>query len=341
MNSVYINGVGILSRCAKDVQELKNVYAQKEISYEEGKLDFSTVVPASKLRRASRYNKMLVAVAEQAKIDAGFTEEMDKSRIGTIISSGFGAVESNIQFSDSVAKKNPALCSPTVFSGTVPNSCVGQLCILNGYKGVSTILMGGDVFEYSSLLLNTQKADKIFCGSIEEYSEELTQSVSGMGVLKKEQIAEGCSIMLMQTERTAETYCKLSKFGSASFGKSPYIYELEKGTMELVIEDSVEMACEKKKPDVVFTSANGSYFDDIELSALKKIFGDDVIYISPKELFGETFGSAYAMSMALAAVSLKNNVLPYKTGKYIENVSSILVTGIDTVGNYMCTWAEV
>ena len=340
MNSVYINGIGVLSRCAKNVQELENICAQKEIVCEEGKLDFSTTVPSSKLRRASRYNKLLVAAAEQAKIDGALPEDTDKYRIGTIISSGYGAVESNIQFSDSVAKKNPALCSPTVFSGTVPNACVGQLCILNGYKGVSTILMGGDIFEYTSLLLNTQKADVVFCGSIEEYSEELVESVDKMGILGKDQIAEGCAVLLMEREKNDNTYCKLSEFGSASFGKSPYIYSIEEKVLQATIEDAVKMACKDKKPDVVFTSANGSSFDDVELSVLKKIFGEDIVYITPKKWFGETFGSGYALSLSLGAIVLKKNMLPYEIERRIEKLSNILVTGIDGMGNYMCAWLE-
>ena len=104
-------------------------------------LDFPSDVPSAKLRRCSRYSKLAAAAADFARKDGHIPDDIDGTRVGTIISTGFGASENNIQFSDSVVKGDPALCSPTVFSGTVPNSCVGQICIVNGYKGVSTVLM--------------------------------------------------------------------------------------------------------------------------------------------------------------------------------------------------------
>ena len=98
--------------------------------------------PPSKVRRAPRYVKMAVAAAAQAIADAHVGE--DPACIGTIFSTGYGPVESNVTFADSVAEGVPALVSPTVFSYTVPNSCLGQVCIVNGFQGSSTLLIGGE-----------------------------------------------------------------------------------------------------------------------------------------------------------------------------------------------------
>lgn len=333
MRPVYIDGIGIISRCAKSAEDLTAIVNDDEISYENGKLEFVSNIPPSKLRRCSRYSKLAAAAADNARIDADISDDTDKHRIGTIFSTGYGAVENNIAFSDSVIKGDPQKCSPTIFSGTVPNSCVGQVCILNGYKGVSTVLMGGDPLEYSALLLTNQKADVIFFGSVEEYSEELFKSVSSYEAAQGCELSEGTAIMALKAEKNGSSYCEVSDFASVSLSEYPYVHRLDESCAEMITNTIGRFSSDA--PDVVFTSENGTYFDSIERCALKKVFAGDTVFAAPKKLFGETLGSGYMLSTALASVVLKQRKLPAALGKK-ENVSSILVTGIDTVGNYCC-----
>lgn len=333
MRPVYIDGIGIISRCAKTVKDLEEIIKGGNICCENGRLEFTSGISDAKLRRCSRYNKLAAAAADQARADGNVPDDINKLRVGTIISTGFGAVESNIAFSDSVVKGEPLKCSPTVFSGTVPNSCVGQICILNGYKGVSTVLMGGDPLEYSALLLNTKRADVIFSGSVEEYSEELFNAVSSYETAKGCELSEGTAIMTLNSEKNERSYCSVSGFAIVSLSEYPYIHKLDESCSG-IISDTVSQLC-SDAPDAVFTAENGTYFDSIERNALRKVFADRTVYTAPKKLFGETLGSGYMLSAALAAVVLKHGNLPAVLGAK-EAVRSILVTGIDTAGNYCC-----
>lgn len=333
MRPVYIDGIGIISRCTKSLEDLVGIINGDVIRYESGKLEFTSNIPAAKLRRCSRYNKLAAAAADHARIDADISDDIDKYRVGTIFSTGYGAVENNIAFSDQVVKGDPQKCSPTIFSGTVPNSCVGQVCILNGYKGVSTILMGGDPLEYSALLLNNKKADVIFVGSVEEYSEELFKSISSYEAAQGCEISEGTAIMTLRAEKNESSYCEVADFASVSLPEYPYVHKLDESCVDIISEAVSRFS--SSAPDVIFTSENGTYFDNIERCALEKVFADNLVYAVPKKLFGETLGSGYMLSTALASVVLKQKKLPTALG-IKENVSSILVTGIDTVGNYCC-----
>lgn len=326
MKPVYINGIGVISRCAQNGLELEALTRtqEKNSAYPTGKLDFAMSVPASKVRRCSRYMKMAVNTAELAVVDAGLTEKEDRLQIGTIISTGYGDVESNIVFSDSVVKGNPSLCSPGVFSATVPNSCVGQICIVNGFQGASTILTGGDPLEYSAVLLNTGKAEQILCGSIEEYNEELEAACKKSGILSNTEIAEGCAMLMLSKDRTDATYCKVTRFASASLPKCPYIHKLQKSEMENVITDVLSRI--SGKPDIVLTSQNGSYFDEAEQEALESVFGGDIPLYAPKTFFGETQGSGYMLGIAFGACMLKVQK---------DRLHTALVTGVDAHGNYM------
>lgn len=343
MKPVYINGIGIILRCAKSADELADICNGGNYNVDKGKLDFKTDIPSSKLRRCSRYNKIAAAAAELARVDGKISDDFDKMKIGTIISTGYGAVENNIQFSDSVVKGDPALCSPTIFSGTVPNSCVGQICIINGYKGVSTVLMGGDPFEYSALLLGTNRADIIFAGSVEEYSEELTVSIKSAGIIESCEISEGAAIMTLSANEAVPHYCKITSFGSISLGQYPYVHRIDGKAAISAMTDVIKSTCGEKIPDMVFTSENGSYFDEYERKAVNDALGSKIQYYTPKKLFGESLGCGYALSTALAAVSLKIGKAPNIAERSIadNDLKSILVSGIDTVGNYLCAFVEV
>ncbi|MGN0629874.1 MAG: hypothetical protein ACI4JN_00965, partial [Ruminococcus sp.] len=215
---------------------------------------------------------------------------------------------------------------------TVPNSCVGQICIVGGYKGVSTLLMGGDPLEYSSVLLNTNKADKILCGSVESYFEELADSCLSLDAAKGCDICEGAAILTVSREKTDHIYCKVTAFSSASFSAYPYVHKISEEEGTKVINECLEQL-DGNIPDVIFTSENGTYFDSIEHQVLKSRY-ENAVFVHPKKYFGETLGSSYMLSVSLAAAALKNN-------SFSKLYSSVLVTGIDTAGNYLCCRLEV
>ena len=330
MSPIFINGIGIISAAAKNSTELLKL--AKENNFAEKIFDKNTFelgVPSSKVRRCPRYVKMAVAAANSALLDANFSDSIDKTRVGTIFSTGYGAVESTITFSDSVVDGVPSLCSPMVFSYTVFNSCLGQFCVINGFKGVSTMILGGDPLEYSALLLNTGKADFIIGGAIEEYNEELKASILYDKILTEKIISEGAALFVLSKEKNSNSYCKIKNFSSAALEKYPYLYKVDKDSTAEIISATLLDASEKIFPEIVLTQQNQSYFDEIEQAAMKKVFAENVNYFNAKSIFGETFNCSYSLNVAMAAAFIKG-------GRY----KSALATGIDVHGNYLTAFLE-
>lgn len=345
MNLVYINGIGIISRCAQNAAELIQAVTGEKIDFTgfSEKIQFKSDVPSSKLRRCSRYTKMAVSAAALAANDGNLTTS-DKEYTGTILSTGFGAVENNITFSDSVVKGDPALCSPTVFSSTVPNSCVGQICIINGYKGFSTILTAGDPIEYSALLLRTKRAENIICGSVEEYNDELEAAVRCSDIAKNISISEGAAMLMLSAETTESTYCKVTAFSSASLPAYPYLQRIDMAYSEKLLTEVFTKIAAVKIPNLILMQRNGTYFDDIERNAIEKIFGNKVILASPKNIFGETSGCGYMLNVAVGAVILRENICPaaITSGRITDTgIQTVLAAGLDAHGNYLTALLEV
>ena len=331
MTDVYINGIGVTSRCACSKEELEKTIDGTIPEFRPLPLDFPSDIPPAKLRRNSRYNKLACATADRALKDAGIPAMMaagtpDGRRIGTVLSTGYGAAEYNSVFADTVIREDPNACSPSVFSGTVPNSCVGQICILNGLKGFSTILAGGDPLEFSALLLKTGRADYLLAGSVEEYFPPLYGPFSRIGAAEGCDLSEGAAMVILAGERTDGTYCRVSAFGSTNLGKCPYLdfpEDPEKAKRKIS-----EVLREMKRPDMILTANNGTRFDAVETGAVRDVF-PGITEVYPKTFFGETLGCGYMMNAVYAAARIRRG-----------DCRSALVTGIDMIGNYSCALLE-
>ncbi len=343
MKSVYIDGIGILSPTVCSKEEL--VAAAEKLL--EGKVDaldtvafakafdFPLGVSSSKVRRAPRYAKLAVAAAAQALADADFTG--DKSKVGTIFSTGYGPVENNAIFADSVAEGAPLLASPTVFSYTVPNSCLGQVCIVHNLQGPSTMLLAGDAAEYAALLLAGSKADYILCGAVEDPVKELRESFDAVSVLSSEKIAGGAAVLLLSAKPSANSYCRLEKFASVSLGTYPYVNHLslaqEKAAQKAMSAALTDIS-QDALPDLVLAAENGSDFDKIEQRARQEALGETYT-LYPKRIFGEALNCGYLENIALGAVILQNEK------KHEGKIRTLLATGLDVHGNYLAARMEV
>ena len=324
MKPIYIQGVGVISRCALNFEDLLKIADDEPFSINfDKKLTFPPNAPSSKIRRAPRYTRMAVSAATQAKIDANLSDDQDKTRVGTIFSSGFGSLESTLEFSDSILPGKPDLVSPILFSYSVANACVGQICILNGFTGFSTLLTAGDPLEYSSILLSTDKADVIFCGATDEYTEELDTAIKSCGILQ-EKISDGAAVLILSAN-AEKSYCRVKKFSSSSLSAYPYIHEVDKNESATVLSEIFSIY---EEPEVILTSCNGSYFDEVEKSVLKEKFKTARL-IDAKKYFGETLGGGYILNVALGAAFIE-----------IGRCKSLLATGIDVHGNYLTAFLD-
>lgn len=325
MSPIYIQGVGVISRCAANFEDLSRIARNENFAVNtDKKLNFPLNAPSAKIRRAPRYTRMAVSVTASAKLDANLSDEIDKSRVGTIFSTGFGALESTLEFSDSFLYGKPETASPTLFSYSVANAGVGQVCILNGFTGFSTVLTAGDPLEYSSILLATNRADLIFCGAIEEYNAELNTAIKSCGFLRDD-VSEGAAVLILAANAN-KSYCRLTKFSSASLAAFPYVHKLDENESAEILFNVLSAY---DAPEIILTQANGSYFDETEHSALRKIFKVAEI-TDAKKYFGETVGCGYMLNVALGAAIIKAG-----------RCKSLLATGIDVHGNYLTALLEV
>ncbi|MBR1383323.1 MAG: hypothetical protein IJ555_05860 [Ruminococcus sp.] len=324
MTHMFIDGLGVINEAAYAASDLSALAGGREFTPAGFMQEFESAVPSSKLRRCSRYIKMAVTAADNALKNGSAYDSLDPCRIGAVISSGYGASEYSVRFADSVVKHAPQSCSPSVFSQTVPNSCLGQICIINGFKGAGTFLCGGDPLEYAALLLRLGKADMMLCGQVEEWSAELFSSIKSRQACAGSTLTEGAGFLTLRTELTDSSCCEVIGHSSVNIGACPLIERSEGISKDLsaVLDD-----LSSDRPDIVFTAENGTWFDKAECRSVKAVFGE-IPTASPKKLFGEALGSSYLLSVSLAAAALKRGAFRDKKCRIA------VVTGFDMAGNY-------
>lgn len=301
MKPVYINGIGI-SGSKEKVQEL---------------------VPRSKLRRCPEYVKIASLTAAQALYEAQLPADVDKNKIGSVLATNFGPTESNISFTDQIYNDGIALCSPTTFSFTVANSCGGQIAIINGLRGASTMLMGSNPLEFAQLLLNANKAEYIISGCVEECNAELVAGLKNYGQLKATSEEPQSVMLLLGSDRTDQSYATLTATKMAALSAAPFIKNCKAEDSQTIAQLLQELT-QESKPDLVLAAANGTLFDAIELVGIKAGLGE-VEIVNPKVEWGETLGCGFLLNVALAARRLKEE----------SGLKTVVATGIDATGNYI------
>lgn len=345
MGNIKVMGIGVISKLGNDLDEIwEKLDTNVETIDNQGKIDFESVVAKKKRRRMNRYSEMTVYTTnkalESSQIDM---EVLDKTKVGTIFSTGYGPMVSNLAFAKMVHEGDQDLCSPTVFANTVSNTCVGHVCMEYGFQGVSTILMGSNNIAYSSSLLKKGVADHVVTGSVEEYCEELYEAFEQKEITKAVPVQEASvTFVLKKSDESSKGYCEIIETKDCNVGIYPLIEKVNEARVTQNITKLLKQVNggNHSEIDLIIDSSNGSYFDVLESGILTDIFGVQIPRINNvKKLFGETLGSSCNVGLLVGAMILEKGYIPEKLRQSIktDRLETILVTGYDVSGNYTAT----
>lgn len=129
------------------------------------------------LRRVDHYARMALLGASLALQDAG-AEEIDRSRLGVVIATGYGALKTTFDFLDSYLDFGYACSSPTHFSNSVHNAAAAQISIQMHASAPSLTVTQFELSVASALLsaqqwLATGRVDQVLFGAVDEYCDVL------------------------------------------------------------------------------------------------------------------------------------------------------------------------
>ena len=127
------------------------------------------------LRRVDHYSKMALLGAYLALEDAGKLKG-DRSTMGIIIASGYGASRTTFAFLDSFINDGDNLSSPTFFSNSVQNAAVANVSMMLGITGPDLTVSQFEMSVPSALItarhwLEEGRVDAVLFGAVDEYCD--------------------------------------------------------------------------------------------------------------------------------------------------------------------------
>lgn len=184
-------------------------------------------VPGRTLRRIDHFSRLGVLGSYLALEDARLPEA-DRSRLGVIVATGYGATGITFAFLDSFINDGDICASPTHFANSVHNSAAANISILLGAAGpcltVSQFhLSVPSALSTARLWLADGRVDRVLFGAIDELSDLVSYvwhrrrgmpksgSMAPLSTGKETAVpGEGAAFLLLSaTEEEREGYCTL------------------------------------------------------------------------------------------------------------------------------------
>ena len=296
-------------------------------------------------RRMDRFTQFAVAASMQAVEDSGLViDDSNRDRIGVVIGSGIGGIESLFENILAFIERGPFRVSPFMVPMMLPDSGSGMVAIYLGVRGpnmavVTACATGTNAVGEATEIIRRNQADIILAGGSEAAIIQI--AMSGLGVMgalstwqgKPQQasrpfdrkrdgfvMGEGSAVLVLESldharARQAHVLAEVSGYGSTNDA-----YHIsapaENGAgaalcMRMALEDA-KLGLE----DIDYINAHGTSTplnDKSETAAIKTVFGKRAYEIpisSTKSMTGHLLGASGALEALICVKALQDQLIP-------------------------------
>jgi 3-oxoacyl-[acyl-carrier-protein] synthase II len=296
-------------------------------------------------RRADRFAQFGMAAAKSALADAHFDfEKMDPDRVGVMIGSGIGGLQSIEMETKRLYEKGPSRVSPFTIAMMISNMASGLVSMEFGFRGPNMAIVTACATANHSIgeawrIIKFGDADAFVAGGTEATLSPL--GMAGFASMKalstrndepekasrpfdKDRdgfvMGEGAGILVIEElehakRRGAPIYCELVGYGLSAdaYHMTSPLPEGEGASRCMWMA----MRHAKLNPEEIdYINAHGTSTpigDICETKAIKHAFGEQAYKIpisSTKSMTGHLLGAAGGVEIAACALAIKHGVIP-------------------------------
>ncbi len=356
MRRVVITGLGVVTCLGNDVETFwNNVLAGKsgisrisrfdpsnlsvQFGGEVKDFDPTKKLDAKAVRRMDRFTQFAMWSAIDAVTDSKLSfDSEDKNRIGVIVGSGMGGIDTWEKQHEIYLTKGPNRVSPLLIPMMIPDIAAGQISIHYGIRGpnyctTSACASGANAIGNSFRHISEGDAEMMIAGGSETpISGYCISGFANMGALSKRNdvpekasrpfskdrdgfvVAEGSGIVILEElehaqKRNAKIYCEICGYGITGDG-----YHITAPAPEGVgAYEAMRRAIKEAKltiDDIDYINAHCTSTDlnDLtETQAIKRLFGErakKIAVSSTKSMIGHTLGAAGAIEFIVLSLSV-------------------------------------
>ncbi len=329
VNTVWDNltagrsGVGLITHY--DTSEFKTKFGAEVKDF-----DASARFGAREARKMDRYTQFALAAAVQAVENSGLViDDSNRDRIGVLIGSGIGGVQSLYENILTFIERGPYRVSPFMVPMMLPDSGAGMVAIQLGVRGpnmavVTACATGTNAVGEAAEVIRRNQADVMLAGGSE--APIIPIAMAGLGVmgalstregdpqqasrpfdLKRDGfvMGEGAAVLVLESleharARNASIMAEVSGYGSTN--DAYHISAPAENGLGAAL--CMRMAIEGAKlglKDIDYINAHGTstYLNDkSETAAIKTVFGErayDLPISSTKSMTGHLLGASGAL----------------------------------------------
>src|SRR5829696_961287 len=296
-------------------------------------------------RRTDRYTHFAVASALEAIEHAGLVvDDANADRVGVLIGSGMGGVETLDAGMATVLTEGPSRLSPFFMPMFLGNMAFGTVAIATGARGpnfapVSACASSAHAIGEAAAIIRRGEADVMIAGGSEApLARMVVAGFNAMGALSTRNddpaaaglpfeaggdgfvLGEGGAALILESaehaeQRGATVLATLTGYGSTD--DANHMVQPAPGgigaarAMKLALD-----AADLRPEEIDYINAHGTSTplnEKIETQAIKTAFGDAahrVAISSTKSMTGHLLGAAGALEAALAVMAIENGFLP-------------------------------
>ena len=365
---VVVTGMGVISSLGLNINDFWNAIKEgrsgislverfdtsdlpTKVAAEIKNFEPTDFINKKEAKRMDRYTQYAIAATQQAMEQAAFNmEAINKERMGVIVGSGIGGIETLENQHKTLLEKGPNRVSPFFIPMMIANMATGQIAIQYGAKGINECIITacatgtnsiGDAFK----VIQRGDADIIITGGTEAPITPL--SFAGFCSMKAMStnpdpntasrpfdlerdgfvMGEGAAILILEEyehaiARGAQILAEVVGY-ACTCDAFDQVQPAPNGEgsakcMELAIKDAGI-----KPEDIDYINAHGTstyYNDKYETMAIKSVFGSharELAISSTKSMTGHLLGAAGAIEAVISICALREGFLPptinYKT----------------------------
>ena len=302
-------------------------------------------IEKKEVKKSDTFIHYAVAAAQMAVDDAGLdTGACDNERLGVIIGSGIGGLPLIEETHKKLLDRGPGRISPFFIPGLIVNLASGHISIRFNCKGPSSApatacATGAHAIGDAFKIIQRDEADVMFAGGTEAVVTPL--AVGGFAAMRALStrnddprhasrpwdlnrdgfvMGEGAGVLLLEEReraiaRGAKIYCELTGYGMSSDAyhiTSP----AEDGSGMINVMRRALKDSGLQTTDIDYINAHGTSTplgDKAETLAIKGVFGEHAYKLSvssTKSMTGHLLGAAGGLEAAIAALVVKEDVLP-------------------------------
>jgi 3-oxoacyl-[acyl-carrier-protein] synthase II len=316
-----------------------------QIACEVDDFDPSEHMDRREIGRTDPFTHLAVAAAALAWEEAGGDDlGVAPERIGVIVGSGIGGLQTTLKEHESFLRGGPRRVSPFMIPRLMPNGAAAAIAMKYGLWGLnfaptSACATGAHAIGEAYRAIKTGAADVMLAGGSESALTKVAMAAfARMGALSRRNddperasrpfdkdrdgfvFGEGAGVLVLENRELAERRGAPMLAELAGYGASSDAFHVTQPDPEgrgaaFAMRAALEDAGENLE-DVDYINAHGTstpFNDRVETLAIRKVFGeqaDNIPVSSTKSQTGHLLGAAGAVEAIVCALAIQRGVIP-------------------------------